>query len=347
LIGESSKIYFYEKKHVLTKRYRGHRIMTVSKELSAQIYRDMIRTRTLDEQLVRNARYGQMLCAWHSGQGQEAIVAPVALLGKDDYVTYTHRGAYVWIAKGMDMKGVIAEFYGKVTGCAKGKGGTHITKPSLGIFGRAGSQGGHFVLATGMGIAAKLKGKGQVVLTFFGDGCGTRGPLHEAMNYASIHKLPIMWVCENNLFSQSVRIDKTWAIKDISRIADSYAMLGLSVDGNDVVAVTEAAQEFLHRARTGEGPSLLEMKTYRWRAHFEGTSTKYMPKEELEEWKKNDPIPRFEKVLLGQGILREEDILKIRKDAQKEVQEAQEFAENSPYPNPEDAFNDLYANSHT
>jgi TPP-dependent pyruvate/acetoin dehydrogenase alpha subunit len=321
--------------------------MALHEELSIRIYRDMVRTRTLDEQMIKNSRGGIMRAGWHSGLGEESIVGPVSLLHREDYITYTHRGAYVWIAKGMDMKEIIAEFFGKATGCAKGKGGTHISKPSLGIFGRAGSQGGHFVLAAGMALASKMRGKGQVVIMCFGDGCGTRGTLHEAMNYCSVHKLPVLWLCENNFFSVTVGIDKTWAIKNLSDIAGSYAMPGKTVDGTDVVAVTEAAQEFLDRARRGEGPALLEMKFYRWRAHNEGTTTAYMPKEELEAWRKKDPIMRFEQVLTQQGVLKERDIQKIKADAESEVQEAQKFAENSPEPAPEDAMQDLYADSHT
>lgn len=321
--------------------------MALHEELSIRIYWDMVRTRALDEQMIKNSRGGIMRAGWHSGLGEEAIVGPVSLLHREDYVTYTHRGAYVWMAKGMDMKEIIAEFYGKATGCSKGKGGTHISKPSLGIFGRAGSQGGHFVLAAGMALAAKMRGKGQVVIMCFGDGCGTRGTLHESMNYASVHKLPILWLCENNSFSVTVSVDKTWAIKNLSDIAANYAMPGKTVDGTDVVAVTEAAQEFLDRARRGEGPSMLEMKFYRWRAHNEGTTTAYMPKEELEAWKKKDPVMRLEQVLTKQGVLKERDIQKIKADAEAEVQEAQKFAENSPDPAPEDALLDLYADSHT
>jgi len=325
----------------------GQEDMALHEELCIRIYRDMVRTRALDEQMIKNSRGGIMRAAWHSGLGEEAIVGPISLLNQGDYVTYTHRGAYVWIAKGMDMKEIIAEFYGKATGCAKGKGGTHISKPSLGIFGRAGSQGGHFVLAIGMAVAAKMNGKGQVVITCFGDGCGTRGTLHESMNYASIHKLPILWLCENNGFSVTVGVDKMWPIENISDIAANYAMPGKTVDGTDVVAVTEAAQEFLARARRGEGPSLLEIKFYRWRAHIEGTTTAYMPKEEIEAWKKKDPLMRFEQVLLKQNILREKDVQKIKGEAEIEVQEAQRFAEDSPDPAPEDALADLYADSHT
>ncbi len=322
--------------------------MALSKDLLLRIYRDMVRTRTLDYQMIKNARSGKMPVGWHSGLGEEVIVGPVALLGKDDYVTYTHRGAYVWLAKGMGMKDIIAEFYGKATGCAHGKGGTHITKPSLGIFGRSGMQGGHLPLAAGMGIAAQLRGQGQVVLSFFGDGCGCRAPLHEAMNYASIWKLPVLWFCENNGQSMSVKQNKTWAIKDIAKIAGSYAMPGKTIeDGNDVIAVTEAAQEFLDRARRGEGPALLEIKTYRWRGHNEGDPMLYRTKQEVIEWMKKDPLKRFEQVLQGQGVLTQEDIQRIQTEADAEVAEAQKFAEESPEPSPEDAFNAIYATTHS
>ena len=322
--------------------------MGLSKDLLLRTYRDMVRTRTLDYQMIRNSRSGKMATGWHSGLGEESIVGPVALLGKDDYVTYTHRGAYVWIAKGMSMKEIIAEFYGKATGSACGKGGSHIAKPSLGIFGRSGMQGGHFPLAAGMGIAAQMRGQGQAVLSFFGDGCATRAPLHEAMNYASIWKLPILWFCENNGQSMSVKLNKTWAIEDISQIAKSYAMPGVTIeDGNDVIAVIEAAQEFLDRARRGEGPGLLEIKTYRWRGHHEGDPMLYRTKEETEEWMKKDPLKRFEQVLQSQGLLTQEDIQRTQTEADTEVAEAQKFTEESPDPLPEDAFNAIYATSHS
>jgi len=321
--------------------------MPLSNEVLLRIYRDMIRQRTLDYQLVKVAKSGKMLPGWHSGLGEDAIVAPVALLRQDDYVTYTHRGAYVWIARGMTMKEIIAEFYGKATGCAGGYGGTHIAKPSLGIFGRSGMQGGHFPLAVGIGITAQMNSKGQVVMMFFGDGSGTRGHLHEAFNFASVWKLPIIWMCENNGLSMSVKLDKTWAIKNIAKIADNYAMPGKTVDGNDVIAVAEAASGFIERARKGEGPALLEMITYRWRGHVEGDPMTYRTREETTEWQKKDPVPRFEKVLLDKGLLAEEDILRIQKKAEEEVAEAQQFAEESPNPNPEEIFTKVYSTSHT
>lgn len=288
-----------------------------------------------------------MLPGWHSGLGEDAIVAPVALLRKDDYVTYTHRGAYVWIARGMSMKEILAEFYSKATGCSGGYGGAHIAKPSLGIFGRSGMQGGHFPLAVGMGITAQMNGKGQVVMMFFGDGCGTRGHLHEAFNFASVWKLPIIWMCENNGLSMSVKLGKTWAIEHIAKIAENYAMPGKTVDGNDVIALAEAAGEFIERARRGEGPALLEMVTYRWRGHMEGEPMTYRSREEVREWQEKDPIPRFEKVLMDKGLLTQEDILRIKTEADEEVAEAQRFADESPEPDPKEIFTKIYATTHT
>jgi TPP-dependent pyruvate/acetoin dehydrogenase alpha subunit len=247
----------------------------------------------------------------------------------------------------MSMIEIVAEFYGKATGCCSGYSGTHIAKPSLGIFGRSGMQGGHFPLAVGMGITAQMKGKGQVAMMFFGDGCGTRGHLHEAFNFASVWKLPIVWMCENNGRSMSVKQEKTWAIRHIAKIAENYAMPGKTVDGNDVIAVADAAGEFIDRARRGEGPALLEMITYRWRGHMEGEPMTYRTREEVKEWQTKDPMPRFEKVLLDKGLLTQEDILRIQEEADDEVAEAQRFADESPDANPEEVFTKIYATSHT
>ena len=321
--------------------------MPLSNEMLLRIYRDMVRQRALDYQLIKGAKSGRMSPGWHSGLGEDAIVAPVALLRGDDYVTYTHRGTYVWIARGMSMKELVAEFYGKATGCNGGYGGTHVARPSLGIFGRSGMQGGHFPLAVGMGITAQMNGKGQVVMMFFGDGCGTRGHLHEAFNFASVWKLPIIWMCENNGQSMSVKLDKTWAVKNIASIAGNYAMPGRTVDGNDVIAVAEATGEFIERARKGEGPALLEMMTYRWRGHVEGDPMTYRTREEIKEWQEKDPVPRFEKVLRDKGLLAEEDIARILKEAEAEVAEAQQFAEESPAPDPGEILTKVYATSHT
>jgi len=318
--------------------------MALSNELLVRIYTDMVRTRAIDEQFIISNQRAKMPTAWHSGIGQEGIVAVIAQLRPDDYATYTHRGAYVWIGKGMTMKEIMAEFYGKATGCAKGKGGTHIARPSLGIFGRSGTQGGHFPMAAGMGIAAQMSRQGQVVVSCAGDGCYTRGTVHESLNSASVWKLPIIWLLENNGLSMQVGLDKTWAIQgDLSVIANSYGMPGVTVDGNDAVAVAEAAQELIQRARNGEGPSLLELKTYRIRGHMEGDPMTYRTREEIDMWRQKDPIRRFEQYLASKGVLAQEQLAKITKDAEQEAIEAEKFADESPFPAPEEAFEDMYA----
>ena len=184
-------------------------------------------------------------------------------------------------------------------------------------------------------------------MMFFGDGCGCRGPLHEAMNYASVWKLPIVWVNENNGQSMSVKSDRTWASKDISQIAASYAMPGKTIyDGGDVVAVAEAAKEYVDRARRGEGPALLEIKTFRWRGHNEGDAQRYRTRQEIAEGMKNDPVKRLEARLMDAGLLSARDVESIMSAADVEVAEAQKFAEESPDPKPSDAFTAIYATTH-
>ena len=321
--------------------------MAITKQTWLRIYRDIIRNRVLDYQMVKNAATGKMPPGWHSGLGEDAILATAALLRKDDYCTYTHRAGYVWMARGISMLEIIGEHYGKTTGAAGGYGGTHVLKPSVGIFGRCGMQGGHFPIATGMGIACQLRGKGQVAMMYYGDGCGTRGPLHEAFNHSSIWKLPIIWIAENNGQSMSVKIDKTWAVPQLSKMAAAYNFPGKTVDGNDVVAVAEATQEAIDRARKGEGPSLVELVTYRWRGHYEGDAMKYRTKEEIEEWMKKDPVPRYEKWLLDKGYITKAEIAKVLKDAEEECAAAQKAAESSPDPDVSKMWDKVYASSHT
>jgi TPP-dependent pyruvate/acetoin dehydrogenase alpha subunit len=321
--------------------------MAITKTTWLRLYRDIIRDRVLDIQMVKNAQSGKMPPGWHSGQGEDALVATVGLLKRDDYACYTHRGAYNWIGKGISMKEIIAEFYAKATGCAGGYGGTHISKPSLGIFGRCGMQGGHYPQACGMGIAAQLRGKGQVVMEFAGDGASTRGTIHEAFNHASIWKLPVIFILENNGQSMNVTIDKTWANPRIAEMAAFYRIPSKTIDGNDVVAVAEASQEAIDRGRKGEGPTMLELVTFRWRGHYEGDALKYYTKEQLAEWVKKDPVPRYEKWLMDKGYITKAEIAKIQKDAEEECAEAQKFALESPDPDPSKMMSKIYATSHS
>ncbi|MCL5107404.1 MAG: thiamine pyrophosphate-dependent enzyme [Chloroflexi bacterium] len=215
--------------------------MAPSKEVLIRIYRDMVRTRALDEQLIASLREGKNPGSWHSGIGQEAIVAAVATLRPDDYCGYTHRGCYVWVTKGIPMREILAEFYGKASGCCKGKGGTHIASLEHGIFGRSGTQGGHFPLACGQGLAAKFSGKGQVAMVFFGDGCSCRGTLHESMNMASLWQLPVIWMCENNGYAMAVPQAKSTTLTDVAELAHGYSTPSVVVDvkrqGKDITVV--------------------------------------------------------------------------------------------------------------
>lgn len=316
--------------------------MTTDNQALVRVYRDMVRSRLLDEQMIVSLQRGK-IGSWHSGIGEEGIVAAVATLRRDDYVNYTHRGCYVWVAKGMSMKEITAEFYGRATGCCRGKGGTHIADLELGIFGRSGTQGGHFPIAVGQALAAKFAGRGQVAMMFFGDGCAGRGTLHEAMNMAAVWKLPVVWICENNGYSMGVPQSKTTTLKDLAELAHSYSMPGMVVDGNDAVAVYEAVGEAVARARAGGGPSLVELKTYRLRGHAEGDPMRYRSRAEAEEWRRKDPIDRLEKRLLEAGALTEDQVAAIKAEAAAEVAEAERFADQSPWPDPREAYQDVYA----
>lgn len=317
--------------------------MTPNDEVLTRIYRDMVRTRVLDERLIASLREGKNPGSWHSGIGQEGIVAAVATLQKDDYCGYTHRGCYVWVTKGISIREILAEFYGKATGCSKGKGGTHIADLSVGIFGRSGTQGGHFPIAVGQALAAKSAGRGQVAMVFFGDGCSGRGTLHESMNMAAVWRLPVIWICENNGYSMGVPQSRTTTLKDLADLATAYSMSGTVVDGNDAIAVYEATSEAVQRARAGGGPSLIELKTYRLRGHAEGDPQRYRTREEIEEWRKRDPIERLEKQLLASGVLSVNLVAQIKTEAEAEVADADQFAVDSPWPDPHQAYEGVYA----
>jgi len=247
--------------------------MTLEKEQLVTLYTNMVRARKADEVIVKGLSEGKVVSFYHSGQGEEAVgVGGCAFLRKDDYIYAQHRGhgiAHV-LSKGASPKGFIAEHYGKATGACGGIAGFHFAEPELGMFGGAGTIGSTFPMALGWGLAAHKRGQGQVVLAFFGDGASNRGTLHEAMNLASVWKLPIVWVCHNNLYAQFMPIKDAYAKEDIADLAAGYGMPGVVVDGQDVIAVHETVQAAVERARNGEGPSLVECKTYRYRSHSEG-----------------------------------------------------------------------------
>jgi len=318
--------------------------MKIPKEKFKFMYEKMVRIRYFEERVKDLFAAGEMPGFVHLYLGQEAIASGVcATLNDDDYITSTHRGHGHIIAKGGELSKMMAELYGKVTGYNKGKGGSmHIACPELGILGANGIVSCGIPIATGAALSAKYRNSGQVTVCFFGDGASNEGAFHESLNAASAFDLPIVYVCENNLYAVGTRQSKVRKIEDIADRAPSYSMPGVVVDGNDVVAVYEVAKEAVERARAGEGPTLVECKTYRWRTHFEGEPDTYRPPEEVAAWRAREPIAPYRKMLIDQKIFKRQDMDLIDQAVIDELDQAVEFARNSPLPQPEDALQDLW-----
>jgi pyruvate dehydrogenase E1 component alpha subunit len=281
----------------------------------------------------------------HLYLGEEAVaVGACSCLTDRDSITSTHRGHGHLIAKGGDLKLMMAEIFGKSTGYCKGKGGSmHIADFDLGILGANGIVGGGGPLATGAALAAKYKKTDDVTICFFGDGASNQGTTQESLNMASAWKLPVVFVNENNGYGISCPQCKSMAVTDIADRAAAYDMPGVVVDGNDVLAVHEAVGEAVKRARRGEGPTLVECKTYRWRGHFEGDACTYRCTEELNEWMAKDPIPRFEEKLVESGLATAEELEGVKAAVKKELDAALEFAQSSPLPELSALLDDVYA----
>ena len=324
--------------------------MKLGKKELILLYSNMLRARRADERIVKALQEGKVVAFYHSGQGSEAVgVGACTFLRPDDYIYPHHRGhglAYV-LSKGTAMKVHFAEHFGKATGMAGGVSGFHGVDPAHGIFGGGGTIGSQLPVTTGWGLAAKKNGRGQIAMSCFGDGSSNRGTLHEAMNLAAVWKLPIIWLCENNLYAQWMPIKDAYPREDIADLAHGYNMPGVVVDGQDVIAVHEAVTAAVERARKGEGPSLIECKTYRYRAHSEGGAdiahADPRPADEIEAWKKRDPIKLFQERLLSESILTKADVERIEKETVAEVDEAEKFALESPRPEPTIFDKILYA----
>ncbi|MDI3528883.1 MAG: acetoin:2,6-dichlorophenolindophenol oxidoreductase subunit alpha [Thermoanaerobacter sp.] len=318
--------------------------MEISRDVLLDMYTRMVKIRKFEEKVAELFAQGKVLGFVHLYIGEEATAVGVCENLEDkDYITSTHRGHGHLIAKGGDLKYMMAELYGKETGYCKGKGGSmHIADATKGILGANGIVGGGFPIAAGAALSAKMRGTDQVAVCFFGDGASNQSTFHEALNIASIWKLPVVFVCENNLYGISMRQDKHQAIEDVADRAIGYGIPGVTVDGNDVLAVYEVAKEAINRARSGAGPTLVECKTYRYRGHFEGDPTIYRSKEEVEEWLAKDPILRLSKHILDNDVATEKELKDIEARIVEEVEEAVRFAEESPYPKEEAAVEDVY-----
>lgn len=317
----------------------------MDRDLKMKLYKDMLRIRHFEEKVKELDMKGKLPGFFHLYVGEEAVaVGACSAINRDDYITSTHRGHGHLIAKGGDLGKAMAELYAKETGYNKGRGGSmHIAAPDLGMLGANGIVGAGIPIATGAALSAKYQKNGKVAVCFFGDGASNQGTFHEALNIGASFNLPVVYVCENNLYGVSTRQCDVRKVKDIAERAKAYDMPGVIVDGNDVEAVYEVIAEAVARARRGEGPTLVECKTYRHYTHFTGEPDTYRPKEEVAEWKANDPIRRYHDKLLQGGILDEGTLKRLEDEVIDEINKAVEFAENSPKPRPESALEDVYA----
>jgi TPP-dependent pyruvate/acetoin dehydrogenase alpha subunit len=308
--------------------------------------RQMVLLRAFEEKLEELYQRKAMFGSTHSYRGQEAIAVGVcsALKGTDLVASY-HRGTGHLIAKGADLYTLLCECMGKEDGYSKGRGGKmHMGDMGFGFIGNTGTVGGTVPTATGAGLAAKIRGSSEVVVSFFGDGAANQGVVHESMNLAGLWKLPVIYVCENNQYAMTVSFEKSVAIKHLSERGAAYGFEGKTVDGNDVEAVYEATQAAAAKARKGDGATLLECVTYRWDGHFGGDpGTAYRSKEEIESWKRKCPIKRLKEKLIQAGHLTEQEFETMAKDVYAEVDEVARRAEAAPLPKKEVDLNSVYA----
>jgi len=316
----------------------------VEKTKLIEMYQQMLQIRYFEEKVFE--LYGQNLVPGtiHLYAGEEAVAVGVcANLRRDDYITSTHRGHGHCIAKGADLGKIMAEILGKKTGYCKGKGGSmHIADFSIGMLGATAVVSAGIPVAAGAGLSIKLRGTDQVVACFFGEGASNQGTFHEGINMAAIWRLPVVFVCENNLYAMGTRQSLVMTIENIADRAVAYGIPSVTIDGNDVLAIYEATSTAVNRARQGEGPTLIECKTYRQKGHSRFDPATYRPKNEVAEWLKKDPIPRFKSKLIEMGALTEEENEKLRREAVAAVEEAVKFAMESLFPEPEEALEDVY-----
>jgi len=309
--------------------------MDLTREQQLAMLRTLQTIRRFEERASDDFQAGHIYGVVHCYIGQEAVAVGVcSALTREDQIISTHRGHGHCIAKGADLKRMMAELYGRYTGYCKGKGGSmHIADFNIGMLGANGIVAGGIPIVTGAGLAAQLDGKGRVAVSFFGDGASSAGPFHESLNIAALWKLPVIYVCENNSYGVNTPATAAVAVKDVADRGAAYGVPGVVVDGNDVLAVYEAAHAAVRRARAGEGPTLLECKTYRWRNHTEiKGAPDSRPSEEVAAWKQRDPIARFVAQLTAQRLLTDEDWSTMDDAIVQEIEHAVSFARESPFP---------------
>jgi pyruvate dehydrogenase E1 component alpha subunit len=320
--------------------------MNLSPDRQRAMLRQMLTIRHFEERASADYHAGKIYGVVHCYIGEEAVAVGVCgALEEGDQIISTHRGHGHCIAKGADLDRMTAELYGRETGYCKGKGGSmHIADFGIGMLGANGIVAGGISIVTGAALAAQLEGNKRVAVSFFGDGASNAGPFHECMNIAATWKLPIVYVCENNHYAAQTSAASTHAQEDVARRAHGYGIPGVVVDGNDIFAVHQAAYRAIERARAGEGPTLIEAKTFRWRAHTERVGQPdFRTKEEIEAWMAKDPIARLVERLKAQGQLSDKDLAAMKADVSRGIEAAVAFAEQSPFPRPEQALDDVFA----
>jgi pyruvate dehydrogenase E1 component alpha subunit len=318
--------------------------MEITKELAIKLLKQMMEIRQFEDKIMELLAKNIAEGGSHLYAGMEAVaVGAISVINPDDYITSTHRGHGHAIAKDGDLKALMAEILGKKTGVCKGKGGSlHLADLSKGNLGANGIVGGGIGIATGAGLSIKLQKQNKVVLCFFGDGATNNGIFFECLNMASLWKLPVVYICENNKYAMSASVERTHAVKDISKKSLAFDIPSENVDGQDVIAVREIVGKWVKYAREGKGPSFVVADTYRYYGHSRSDPRVYRTRQEEKFWKERDPIIIFSNRMKEENILTEEEIKVIEEEVRKEIEEAVEFAINSPYPEPEELYTDLY-----
>jgi pyruvate dehydrogenase E1 component alpha subunit len=319
----------------------------IDKILDLKMYEQMLTIRMFEEKAIELFEHNLIRGNVHPCIGQEAVsVGVCSSLRRDDYMLNTHRGHGNCIAKGADLKLMMAELLGKSTGYCKGKGGSmHIADFEGGNLGANGIVGGGIPIAVGAGISIQNRGTDQVVACFFGDGATNQGTFHESLNLAALWRLPIIFVCENNLYALSTPVGEAVSVPRISDRATAYGIPGISLDGNNIIEVYSKTKEAVERARAGGGPTLLDCITYRFFGHFTGDPGRgitYRSKEEMDEWLNRCPVKQFKERLLQEKIMTEENGKAIEANVKASIEEAVQFAKESPFPSPEEAVQDLF-----
>jgi pyruvate dehydrogenase E1 component alpha subunit len=316
-----------------------------SREEKVHFLHQMMQIRAFEDKVFDLLARDVLKGASHVYAGQEAIaVGACSAITRDDYITSTHRGHGHCLARGGELKLMLAELCGKVTGYCKGRGGSmHIADTRAGNLGATGIVGGNVPVGTGAGLACKLSKRGQVTLCFFGDGAANNGTFHESLNLAGLWKLPVIYICENNLYGMSVSVERACAVKDIAVRGAAYNMPGIIVDGMKVLDVRQAVAQAVARARSGEGPTLLECKSYRYRGHSRSDPRNYRTKEEEAFWHTRDPILLFSNLLKEEGTMTQQEVDALQAQVDREIAEAEKFAlEESSYPPASELCDDVY-----